>query len=269
MTTAANIAPCLGCSRAQRDALERSIRVRCADCGQRWAPVERCEGCAETRATLLAMHNRARYQRCADCDRIVCVGLRALDRAFRGRLQGQATVRRREMLKALDNLARWWPVLRPPSKETSPIVGDGNKGGGARLESTEKPDDLLEGGAQLRRAADTLERLEAIGTVARRETRLLRLVWFLATVARIESHRAARAPMSSALERGHAVLVWYCEHCKESQRKKLAESVGWVFADEDTLAAWAKDPSTGRTEAKEHGTRLIGEAEAAWYGWTE
>jgi hypothetical protein len=255
---------CAGCLTAQTHAALSFRPMTCPTCGARWTP-DPCDGCQETRANLRTMHNPRAWARCSDCDRVVVIHLRALDRAFRGVLRGQATVRRREMLAELDNLARWWPTIHPHAKEPSPIVGDGNKGGGAKISATDRPDHVNDEHEDLARAQRTDLRLGAILAAGRHETKLLRIVWVLATIARLNSDRAHVQPVTSALERGGAILEWLATRCTVAQRKKLAESVGWTFADRETLEGWAKDPSRGREEAKRHGTELLAEAERAWF----
>jgi hypothetical protein len=259
------LAQCPECLVAQREAGHGTRPVVCSTCGTRWTP-DPCEGCAETKLALLAMHNRRAWQRCADCDRIVAISLRALDRAFRGQLRGIATVRRRAMLAELDNLAQWWPTIHPHAKEPSPIVGDGNKGGGAKISATDRPDHVNDEHEDLARAQVTDLKLGALLAAGRFETRLLRMLWILATIARLGDHRAQMPPVTSATERGSAVLEWLTTRCTVAQRKKLAESVGWTFIDRETQTQWLADPSAGREEAKRHGTELLAEAERCWFG---
>jgi hypothetical protein len=170
-----------------------------------------CNGCAEAREHLLATKDRNGHRhprawlRCdvPECGRIVALDERglqsALDATERAEERAKERLRREAMLDELDNLARWRPYLEGKSSEPSPIVGDGNVGGGAKLSTTDRPDYVNKAhdeGDDLDRAQRTRLRLGKLSAAARIDER--------------RRHRD-RDPVPTSFERGVAVLWWLVE----------------------------------------------------------
>lgn len=247
---------CIGCEVAQRSVAETDRLHTCVICAAEWHPA--CDGCVEARSYLRSMRDqRSRHEssssptprkdlvriaRCRDgwticdvCGEIVALDGRGMQQALDKLVaEGDAAatrLRRKQMLLELDNLARWRPYLEGHSSEPSPIVGDGNVGGGAKTSSTDRPDWVNEDSAGLRLAYATREKLLALETRARFDAHTR-------AMARLSIRAAQRArgdrpdhpgPPPTLLERGVAVLQWLSERSGSAHRKDIAFRVGMAF----------------------------------------
>jgi hypothetical protein len=258
----------------RRAALRDAAVATCAGCGAVYqhdaaaaAPAARCD-CAGARAYVRALRRADGWVRCDDCGRLVVRSLRGLDRAARHVRRAVATQRRRELLGALDHLARWAPEMGARATEASPIIGDGNKGGGGKRERTDRSDRLNDlTHDELARAYAVRDKLAALTARGRADTRALRLLYVVTGLARASLGLPLPDPPGpSALERAAAVLEWVAFRATQLQRKRLAESVGWAFIDGAQYRAWGRAGAAGRERAKAHGVPLLALAERAWFG---
>jgi hypothetical protein len=266
---------CPLCPATLRRAALRDVAVAtCAGCGTVYeheaaAGPARCD-CASARAYVRALRRADGWVRCDDCGRLVVRSLRGLDRAARTIRRAIATQRRRTLLADLDHLARWAPEMGARATEASPIRGDGNKGGGAKKESTDRSDRLNEQTHdELARAYAVRDKLAGIAARGRADTRALRLLYVVGGLAQaltVPGYHAPPAPGPSALERAAAVLEWIASRATKLQRTRLAESVGWAFIDGAQYRAWGRQGAAGREHAKVHGAALLALAERAWFG---
>jgi hypothetical protein len=242
----------------------------CEQCGQAWEPIA-CEGCAEAREYLSRQRdahghrNPRAWVRCDECGEVVAVddrGLQsALDATVRADELADRRLRQRRMLADFDNLAKWIPYLEGHSTEPSPIVGDGNVGGGAKISATDRPDWVNDDCEGIRRAHATGARLVALERQARsdHDARMRardalrasqRAAW-----ARACREAAAQSPSAprpaepswaseqppTSLERGVAVLRWLVERTGPSTRAKLAFRIGMAFGGRATAAQRTRD----------------------------
>jgi HAMP domain-containing protein len=211
---------CPSCSIAQRLVAETDRTHACTVCGMRWEP--HCAGCVDARAHLERQRdahghrNPKAWVRCDECGEIVAVDERgmqsALDVTVHAEAAAEQRLRRKRLLDDLDNLAQWRPYLEGHSTEPSPIVGDGNVGGGAKISATDRPDWVNDNGDGLKRALATRERIAKFDADAR-------------AAARARANGSSPTP----LERAAAVLRWLSERSGAAHRKELAFRIGMAF----------------------------------------
>jgi transcriptional regulator with XRE-family HTH domain len=93
----------------------------------------------------------------------------ALDATTRRIEQAEARLERKKMFDEFENLARYRSYLEGKGTEPSPIVGDGNRGGGAKLSAIDRPDylDKAVDEGLLQRAMETASKLDGLLSAAR------------------------------------------------------------------------------------------------------
>jgi hypothetical protein len=194
-----------------------------------------CPGCAEL-VTYLRQHAMARGElHCEACGASVrlrkrkarrAAGPRDDERAWRARVD--------EMLADLALVARWRPAWSAGALAPSPVVGDGNRGGGAKREAADRSDRVDERHDEMRVAAVLDQKLHEL---------------------------AARHP------REGAVWEWIVTRCGRERlnRVDLSELVGTAFAAQRTVDAWAQSGDL-RASSREHGIPLVRAAAALWCG---
>lgn len=240
---------CTGCEPTQRAVAIDDAPRACFVCGQLWEPVRVCPGCADARAHLERTRdthghrNPRAWLRCDECQQIVALDARGLQSALdvtvrRGR-EADARMRRKTMLLALDNQARWKPYIEGHATEASPIVGDGNRGGGAKLATTDRPDWVTapnddptkDPKRDLAHAIACAAQLESLAVRARAAER-----WRAAMRDAARAHQLATGqapthpgPSPTAYERGFAVLCWIAERTGSGTRKDLVYQLGLAF----------------------------------------
>jgi hypothetical protein len=221
-------------------------------------PVQRndCAGCRE--AETYARHTGV-WVHCDECGAAVSVDKRAAARAERSqRRDGHRTAEQAKagLVRDLENLARWPDLCGRSAFAPSPVVGDGNRGGGAKRSAAELPDRLLDERASRERARATLARLEAIERAA-------------ATLPGYYSH-AART-LRCILERcGDAQVCGVIVGGRQVGTTFL-EVLGRHLASVEQLAEWHRAVGRGDSGAARAGLAKLGDdslclATAIWLG---
>jgi hypothetical protein len=131
------------------------------------------------------------------------------------------------LLRDASRIAEWDSVSAPPPSGVVRPGWDGNTGGGARTEATDRPDFLNAMHRRLDHGAHLRDRLDALMARGKRETALMQVFYSLQCVLAFE-HRLpwpVAPPAASDLEKGAAVIEWLVRHAKvisESANQKHA-----------------------------------------------
>jgi len=205
-----------------------------------------CPGCREL-STYLRTHELVRGEvHCDECGSSVRLQKRRARRpAQPARVDERAwRARTDETLADLGLIAKWRPTWSAAALAPSPVVGDGNRGGGAKREAADRSARVDDAHDEMRVARALDDKLQLLCARGR--------------------------ALGGATERAAAVLCWIVERCGKDRlnRVDLSELVGVNFAEQKTVDAWAKTGDL-RDSSREHGLPLVRAAVALWCGVEE
>jgi hypothetical protein len=210
-----------------------------------------CDGCTAAADYSRSMHG-ARVH-CDECGATLTATRKATKRG-RNRRDDENAVQSKiwEMVRELELLARWLPTIEGGSSEFSPIIGDGNRGGGARTQVTDRTDWVNDHHEQLWAAQLVHRRLLAIGAEPAYAL-AHRVMWIIV--------RECGSARLWALQRSDGQFI----------QATLVELIGHGLATSQQRRAWrlaveARDTGVARAGSAEMGDGPLCAATAVWFG---
>lgn len=257
---------CSACPAALTSAAVGGGEATCPGCGAVWGEVAAAEAlggvgdvagscCEEARDYLRRLLSSAPREgslghgpsshnacvRCEGCGATVSLSdkglVRHADRESGVALKAAGRLRRKALLRDLDELARWASESAAAAQEPKPRQG--NSGGGAKPEARDRSDRVNDNHDALHRALGHQRKLDALGAAGRQARRraesfgvslALTLARPGADVAGLHAEHESLLAAAEGLERACAVLRWLAFECPVAKRQKLPEAVGERFA---------------------------------------
>jgi hypothetical protein len=217
------------------------------------------DDCPECPAAEAYARKTGAWVMCDGCGARIAVNLRAARRAAQAARRDDerdVDIAKDDLVRVLTNLARWPDLWGAPGFAPALIVGDGNKGGGAKREASEINERYLDERASRERARTTKRRLDELEVLAAAQPGYYAL-----------AYRTCRTIVESC---GDAQIKGIVVGGKQVGRT-LAELLGRRLATTEQLVLFHRAVDRGDSGAARAGLTKLGDdahclATAIWLG---